>query len=110
MPDLLPEFEIRDQAGKSRQYAGTVGTTPILVPAVAGDKLEIAIIRCPRQSPVTRSLLWSIDNVTYHQLSVGEFVGWEFRDNGAGAPITQLYLKGSVANVSYEMLVNFKEL
>lgn len=109
MADLLPEFETRDQRGQSRQYAGVVGTTAILVPGVAGEKLEVAIIRCPTQTPNTVFLLWSIDDTTYHKLGNGEFVGWEFRNNSSDIEIRQLYIKASTAGVDYEMLINFAE-
>lgn len=109
MADILPEFEVRDQRGHTVQYAGTVGTVATLVPAVAGNKLEIAIIRCPSQTPSTRTLLWSLDDVTYHQLSVGEFIGWEFRQTAGGADIKQIYIKGDTANVEYELVINFRE-
>lgn len=109
MTDLLPEFEIEDQRGETKQFAGTVGTTAVQLPAVAGAKLEVAIIRCPTQTPNTVFLQWSIDNIVYHKLGNGEFVGWEFRNDSGNNEIKQLYIKASTAGVDYELLVNFKE-
>lgn len=87
--------------GSTSQYAGTVGTTPIQIPGVAGDPIATALIRCPNQSPSTRRLRYSFDGVTYHALSPGEFILWPMKGN-----IGQIYLQGSTAGVEYELTLN----
>jgi hypothetical protein len=59
------------------------------------------LVRCPAQTPYSRTLSWSLDNVTYHVLSVGEYVGWPLKGS-----IKQIYIKGNVAGVSYEVVLN----
>lgn len=111
MADTAPEFETIDALGFSGQYAGTVGTTPVQVPAVAGNPISDALIRCTSSNtPVTKNLLWSLDNVTYHVLSPGEFVGWTFKKLiGTSNEIKQVWIKGSVAGVLYEILANTED-
>lgn len=87
--------------GTTTQLTGTVGITAVQVPATAGNPIATALIRCPEQSPVTKRLSWSIDDITYHTLGPGEFIAWSLKGN-----ITQLYLKGSVAGVNYEVVLN----
>jgi hypothetical protein len=108
--NAAPEFETIDALGKTQQYGGSVGTTPIQVPAVAGQPLADVLIRCATDnSPITKRLLWSIDNVTYHTLAPGEFVGWDMRKDASNNEIKQIYLKGNVAAVTYEVIANSEE-
>jgi hypothetical protein len=107
MSNVAPEFETIDALGKTVCYQGTVGTVAIQVPSVAGFSISEALIRCASDnSPVTKRLLWSTDNVTYLTLAPGEFVGWTFKKTAADAEITQIWIKGSVAGVVYELVVN----
>jgi hypothetical protein len=111
MPDSAPEFETIDGLGFTVQYQGTVGTSSIQVPSVAGFSISDAIIRCSSDNtPITKRLLWSIDNVTFHTLAPGEFVGWTFKKLiGTSTEIRQIYIKGNVAAVGYELIVNTEE-
>jgi len=102
MVDLPPQYEFRDGLGSSTPYAGTVGTTAISLPTVAGTKITEFFVRCPNQTPVSRKLLYSIDaGVTFFELSTGESIMWSLKGS-----VTQIQIKGSVANVSYEVFLN----
>ena len=100
----MVEAPIGDSAqdfGSTTQYVGSVGTGSTAVPSSAGYFISSAIIRCPNQTPVTRTLSWSVDNSTFHVLAVGEFIGLSIKGNK-----TQIYLKGNVASVNYEVVLN----
>jgi len=100
----MAEKPVGDNAqdiGTTLQLAGTVGLTSTAFPTVAGDAIATALIRCPSQSPVTRRLYFSFDNVTFHELSPGEYIGWSTKGN-----LTQVYLKANVVGVNYELLLN----
>lgn len=102
MAELAPQFESIDNLGSTTQYQGTIGTTPAQIPSVAGFDIAEALIRCASDnSPITKRLLWSLDNVTYHTLAPGEFVGWTLKGQQ-----TQIWIKGSVAAVTYEIILN----
>ena len=102
MAEVLPQFEQIDNVGSTTQFQGTVGTTAIQIPSVATFDISEILIRCATDnSPVTKRLLWSLDDVTYHTLAPGEFVGWTLKGEQA-----QVWIKGSVAGVIYEVLVN----
>jgi len=102
MAEVAPQFETKDDEGTTTLFATTVGTTAVQVPASAGNNISELLIRCATDnSPVTKRLLWSLDDTTYHTLAPGEFVGWEPQGT-----LTQIYLKGNVASVSYEVIMN----
>lgn len=101
-PEVNPQFESEDRLGTTTQYAGTATTSPVLVPSVAGGRIAELLVRCDSDNtPNTERLLWSLDNITYHKLAPGEFVGWTLKDN-----ITQIYVKGTTAAVDYEIILN----
>lgn len=105
MVDLPPQQEIVDSKGSSLSYVGTVGTIATSLPTVAGNRINGFFIRCPNQTPVTRTLSYSIDSgVTFLVLNTGEAIMWPLKGS-----ITQLQIKGSVAGVSYEMILNFDQ-
>lgn len=106
MVDRSPEFESSDTLGFTEMYAGTVGTTPIVLPSPATTVIDVALIRSPNQVPNSVVLSWSIDNITYHALAPGEYIGWEFRQRANGTDVTQIYVKGSTSGVKYEVTIN----
>jgi hypothetical protein len=111
MVDQAPEFETIDALGRTVQYAGSVGTSPIQVPSSPGTSISEAFIRCVTDnSPNTKRLLWSIDNVTYHTLIPGDAFGWTFKKDSTNQDIKQLYVKGNAAGVNYEVTINFEEV
>jgi len=96
-----PVGDAQQDFGNSIQYAGTVGTTAVPIPAVAANPIILFLVRAPDQTPNTRRLLWSLDDVTYHELSIGEYVGWPLKGDK-----TQIYIKGNGAGVKYEVVLN----
>lgn len=96
-----PIGDAQQDFGNSTQYTGTVGTTAVAVPSVAGDDIVLFLVRAPSQTPITKRLLWSLDNVTFHELSPGEYVGWPLKGSKK-----QIYVKGNVAGVNYEIVLN----
>lgn len=106
MADLAPEFDTTDELGVTKQFIGTVGTTPVLINSPSGKSIEEILIRSPNQTPKSKVLEWSLDGVIYHRLSVGEFVGWEPRSLDGGTKINKLYLKGNTSGVEYEVIMN----
>lgn len=85
------------------QFAGNVGTTPTLLPAVAGNDIKQVIVSCRVQTPSTKRLLFSLDNgTTFFTLTPGSMVGWEPKD------IQQIQVKGNVASVDFDVIINRK--
>ena len=105
MSSPVPQFENKDLSGSTGQFASTVGAAPISLPAVAGNVVAYALVRCGTDnSPNTKRLLYSFDGgVTFGTLSAGEFVGWPLRGG-----ITQIQIKGNAAGVLYEVMLNFE--
>lgn len=97
-----PQIGLAEDVGTTTQYAGTVGTTAILIPSVAGGAISSFLVRCPSQSgSPTKSVSFSFDNVTYQKLNSGEALGWSPMGN-----IQQIYIKGSGASILYEVIIN----
>jgi len=62
-------------------------------------------VRCKNQTPATVKLFYSIDaGTTFLELLPGEAIMWPLK----GA-ITQIQVKGSVAGVAYEVLLNLDQ-
>lgn len=103
MSDVLPSFETKDLQGTTGHFNGTVGTSAIDVPAVAGNPISEVLIKNPTSNtPITKVLKVSFDGgVTYLSLSVGEFIIWPVKGE-----LTQFKIQGSVAGVEYEILLN----
>jgi hypothetical protein len=102
-----PQWEMEDRLGFTEPYVGSVNTSASLFPSVASTPIEQFFVHCPQQTPNTVKLLFSTDNVTYFELAPGESMQAELRNNVSGnLPIYQLYLKGSVNGVKYQLLFN----
>jgi hypothetical protein len=102
MPDISPQFENSDLQGSTTQFTGVVGVTAISLPPTAGTAIAEALVRCPSQTPNSNRLLYSFDGgANYFTLSPGEFVGWSLKGG-----VTQVLIRGSVANVQYEVMIN----
>jgi len=102
MTDLAPQFETEDLLGQTTQFTGTVGTTSTAFPTVATTSIAECLIRCPSQTPNSNRLLYSFDGgTTFGTLAPGEFIGWSLK----GSP-TQIRIKGNVASVNYEIILN----
>lgn len=100
--DLMPAFELQDLDGSTAHFSGTVGTSAIALPTVAGNIISEVVIKCPFQTPVTKTLKVSFDGGTsFFTLDPGEFIGWS-----AKGSLRQIYIKGGVAGVTYDILLN----
>jgi len=100
----MVERPIGDNAqdfGLTEQFAGAVGLSSTALPASPGNPIATCLIRCPNQTPNTKILSYSFDNVTFHTLGPGEFIAWSLKGN-----LTQIHLKGNVASVNYEVTLN----
>lgn len=104
MVDRPTQFEITDSLGSTKCYSGTVGTSPVAIPAVAGFDIAEVKVECIKQSPVTRVLSVSYDNQdTWEDLPVGIVVSTLIRGG-----IKQVYLKGSSSGVQYKIVLQIE--
>jgi len=88
-------------ATETLQFSGTVGTSPISLPSVAGGALVTVMVSCKVQTPSSRRLQFSLDGgTTFFTLTPGSMVGWEPK------AITQIQIKGNVAGVEYDVIIN----
>jgi hypothetical protein len=102
MADLLPQFENKDIYGTTSQFVGSVGITAISIPTVATTAISEIMVRCPNQTPNSKRLLFSFDGgTTFQTLAPGEFIIWSLKGS-----LTQIQIKGNVATVDYEVLLN----
>lgn len=102
MVEVAPQFESKDDLGDTISSVSTVGTSAVQLPASPGAKISDFTIRCAvDNSPVTKRLLWSYDNVNYYTLAPGESASRSPHGN-----ILQIWIKGSVAGVTYEFEAN----
>jgi len=109
MVDVAPDYEIKDVLGKTIHYNGTVGTSSALVPAVVVNKVSTALVRNPSSNSSSKDLYVAFDGgTTYLTLSPGEFASWSPKNNSSNTPITQIRILGSVANVAYEIVMDFE--
>lgn len=111
MSDKPSNFETADLQGETKQFAGSVTDTPVVsLPAVAGNRIAEALIRCEIDNNNQRRLLVSFDGgTTFLKLAPGEFVGWSVKSPQA-TPLQQIIVKSDDTNaVLYEALVNLEE-
>jgi len=105
MVDLAPQQEVMDSKGNSVSFASTVGTIAVNIPTVAGNRINTIFVRCRNQTPNTVKLFYSIDaGTTFLELLPGEAIMWPLKGS-----ITQIQVKGSVAGVGYEVLLNLDQ-
>lgn len=110
MVDLSPEFETTDELGQTRQYSGTVGTTPINIPSSPFRSIDSFLLRCPNQSPTSRRIEFSLNGgVNWMTLGVGEYIGWSPRKDSSGNDIVQILIRSNTAGTAYEAIINFSQ-
>ena len=99
----VSQFEQKDIVGTTTNISGTVDTTAIAIPSVAGKPIAEALIRMPNQSPNTRRLQISFtSNVgPWLTLSPGEFIAWSIKGYK-----TQFWILGNSLGVEYEIIIN----
>jgi hypothetical protein len=96
-------FETEDLQGSTTHFNGTVGTTAVQVPAVAGNIISEVLIHCPLQTPKTKKCLVSLDGsgTGFLTLEQGTILGWATKGE-----IKQIDIKGNEAGVDYEIVLN----
>ena len=95
--------ELEDLVGSTTHFSGSVGTTPIQIPASAGNIIAEVLIHCPLQTPKTKKCLFSLDGsgTGFITLEQGSVLGWSVKGE-----ITQIEVKGNEAGVNYEIILN----
>lgn len=103
MVNVAPYFETADLQGSTDPYSGTVGTSYVAVPAVAGNVIQSALISCDYDQDVNNELIVSFDGGVsdFVKLSPGGFINPMLRGS-----IRQIYIKGNVSSVSYSIILN----
>ena len=103
MADNIGQFETRNRDGETVAFSGTVGTTAVSVPAVAGNAIQSVLIDNNNTDP-SKDLLVSFDGgTTFKTYQANSTAGQIVKGN-----ITQLEVKGAVAGVTYEFLLNIE--
>lgn len=104
---IKADFEIQDMDGSTVHYASTVGTSPVAIPASPDKEIaEFWIENDINNTPATKRLSFSCDGgTTYTELKIGESISWTPKGR-----IKQIYIKGSAASVSYQMIVNYEDI
>lgn len=102
MGDRLPEFESADKKGTIDPYVGTVGTSWTAIPTTPGGEIQEFHIECPEQT-YTNELEFSLDGGT---TSSGKLYPHGSAQGLLKGGITQIYLKGNVAGVSYKVTLS----
>lgn len=103
-----PQFDQADQTGKTLQFTGTVGTTAIKLPTspVADHVVAEVLVNTQRISSTAKKLLVSYDGgTTFMEIKRNTLVGWFIRAEGR----SQIDIKGNVAGVEYDIVVNLEE-
>lgn len=89
------------ESGSTVLYTDSVGTSAVLVPAVAGDRILSFSARCGTANPGTRRMEVSIDGGTnFWVLRPGEDVGGDLAGN-----ITQIWVRAQANTLDYEVAV-----
>jgi len=100
LADALPSYESIDLNGSTDHFNGTVGTTPIDVPSVAGGIISELIIKCK-----TASQLLSISfdgGANYWEVGVlGSALAWTPKGN-----LTQIKIMADTSTTEYEIIMN----
>lgn len=103
MANEAPRFEGADLQGGTLQASGTVGTTPVNVPAVAGGLISEFLIQCPEDQSDQYTLQVSLDGGSNY-LTMYPGGAWAWTPKG---DIRQITLLGNdVAGVAYEVVLN----
>lgn len=112
MTDLLPQFESEDLIGTTKHFNGSVSGTWVAVPSTPNRVIAEAFARCAIDQSSKNRLFVSFDGgAGYLLLAPGEAVGWSIKSSkelasGVVSGITQVFLKGSVPGVTYELVLN----
>jgi hypothetical protein len=96
--------EIRDIAGSSAHYNGTVGTSPVSIPSVANKVISEFCI-ANTDSTKTAVLSVSLDAGTTFK-TIGYKGSWTWSPKGR---IKQIQIKADAASRAYQIAMNFEE-
>ncbi len=101
MADEAPSFESQDIEGSSDHFNGTVGTTAVPIPTVAGDPIHEFLIES-REGNSAKKLFVSFDGGTlFKTVDGGGNMSWAPKGR-----VTQIHIKASAANHNYEIIMN----
>lgn len=109
MVDSLSEFESTDKVGSTDEYTGTVDNFGILVPTVAGNRIDEISIRCRVDQPAATRLEFSFNGTDWFRLKVGESREEEPRNKDkSNNDIRQVRIRaaGSLTTAMYEIVMN----
>jgi len=104
MSDQPEQFESVDIIGSVGEYGGTISTTPVAFPVVAGNAISEFLVLSGDNG--AKKLYVSIGGSTYWPSDgIGQngHVAWSPKGR-----VTQIYLKGSAANTKYTVIINFE--
>jgi hypothetical protein len=94
--------ETKDLDGTTIHFNSTVGTSPVNVPSSDGNAIDEVLVRCSNDQTKTNRLSVALDaGATYLVLSPGEFVAWSIKGS-----LKHISIKGNVAGVAYEIVMN----
>lgn len=97
------QFEVADDLGTTSMFGGSVGAGNTSIPTVAGNQINEVMIRNPSANGILKNLLYSFDGgTTFFTLTAGEFILWTMKGNAQ----KQVIIKGNIAAVAYEILMN----
>ena len=100
MPDVLPNFELKDREGTTTLFVASATVTPTDYPAVAGTCIvEFYIDNMDEDESLEVS--WD-GGTSYKTIKAGCFLGWSLK----GA-ITQLKIRrAGTVDVPFELILN----
>lgn len=95
-------IETVDAIGSTTHFNGSVNTSAIAIPTVAGNVIAEVLVENAFTNSSTKNLLVSFDGgTTFKTLASGSSLVWSPKGD-----IRQIYIKGSVGGVDYEILMN----
>lgn len=110
MVDVAPEFETKDQVGKTLHFNGNVGTSPTLIPASQLGVISKLAIRNSNSNQFNKSISVSFDGANYWTLQKGELIVWEPKNKPDGSKFQQFTILGNDPTVAYEIILNIEPI
>ena len=88
----------------TKMYSGTVTTTPINLPSVAGNNIIEAFVKNPSTNVGAAILLYSYDGGnTYHELTRTSWDSWDIKGD-----VAQIQIKAFAGTINYEVKLNIE--
>ncbi len=105
MADSPPRHETADNQGSTIQQSGSVNTTGVLIPAVAGAPISEFLVNAPEGTDIDDRILVSVNDVDFMTLHPSGHLGWTPK----GDSVTQIRVKSNNnAGVPYELIMNLE--